>query len=60
MGIPTMTGKENRGHVTGQGDDHHGSEQWLALRRGGHADNITLAWGCPNQKIACERPSGGL
>src|ERR1700676_827667 len=31
-----------------------------ALRRGGLASNITLAWECPNQKIALQRPSGGL
>jgi len=57
MGIPTIIGKENRGHVAGQGRDHYDSERQLALRRGGHAANITPAWECPNQKIVLERPS---
>jgi len=32
----------------------------FALRRGGTASNITLAWDCPHRNIASQRSAGGL
>jgi hypothetical protein len=46
-GIPTMISKTIRGDAVGQGKSEHDFRGVFALRRGGHASNISRMVGMP-------------